>query len=124
MNNMLNGAVGLAALLAASIATAAPAMAQKVFPSAQAAADDLVAAAKAGRAGFVAAGEGSVAGREADELVEETGGGFFAKHNAALGTELDLENGAGVDAEGMADRLGQGELALAGDGGFHFLTFK
>jgi hypothetical protein len=54
MNNMLNGAVGLAALLAASIATAAPAMAQKVFPSAQAAADDLVAAAKAGRAGFVA----------------------------------------------------------------------
>ena len=54
MYNMLNGAVGLAALLAASIATAAPAMAQKVFPSAQAAADDLVAAAKAGRAGFVA----------------------------------------------------------------------
>jgi hypothetical protein len=54
MNNMLNGAVGLSALLAASIATAAPAMAQKVFPSAQAAADDLVAAAKAGRAGFVA----------------------------------------------------------------------
>lgn len=54
MNNMLNGAVGLAALLAASIATAAPALAQKVFPSAQAAADDLVAAAKAGRAGFVA----------------------------------------------------------------------
>jgi hypothetical protein len=54
MNNMLNGAVGLAALLAASIAMAAPAMAQKVFPSAQAAADDLIAAAKAGRAGFVA----------------------------------------------------------------------
>jgi hypothetical protein len=54
MNNMLNGAVGLAALLAASIAAAAPAMAQMVFPSAQAAADELVAAAKAGRAGFVA----------------------------------------------------------------------
>ena len=36
--------------------------------------------------------------------------------------KLDLKDGAGVDAEGMADLLREGELALAGDGGFHFLT--
>ncbi|MBX9757902.1 MAG: DUF2950 domain-containing protein [Beijerinckiaceae bacterium] len=52
-NIVLNATVGLAALLAASVATTIPAMAQKVFPTAQAAADDLVAAAKAGRQGFV-----------------------------------------------------------------------
>jgi hypothetical protein len=51
---ILNAAVVLLAVGAASIVSVVPATAQKVFPNAQAAADELVAAAKAARPGFAA----------------------------------------------------------------------
>jgi hypothetical protein len=65
-----------------------------------------------------------VAGTQTNELIKKPGGGFLAEHDAALGAELDFKYGAGVDAESLADGLGQSELALAGDGSFHFLTLK
>jgi hypothetical protein len=77
-----------------------------------------------GFAGFVAGGVGRAGGLEGDELVEEPRGGFLAENDAPLGTEFDFEDGAGIDAESVAELLGQSELTFAGDGGFYFLTVK